>query len=203
MSATTKSQPDALARVYASALFETAESAGGQDAVEGTLSELEDILELGRQDAGFGEFLGSQILGTKERSSSIAAIFSGRASDHVVRFLQVLNEKGRLGHLGAVTAAYDALVQEKFGRVEVDVYTATPAEGGELESLKGRLREALGKEPVLHAYTDAGMIGGLKLRIGDELVDASVATQLRKVREELGGAGASSLRSRVDELFDE
>jgi len=203
MSATTRSQPDALARVYASALFETAEDAGGQDAVEGALSELEDVLELARQDGTFGEFLSSQILGTKQRSSSIAAIFSGRASDHVVRFLQVMNEKGRLGHLGAVVAAYDALVQEKFGRVEVDVYTAAPAGEGDLDSLKGRLREALGKEPVLHAYTDAGMIGGLKLRIGDELVDASVATQLRKVREELGMRGPGELRSRVNELFDE
>ncbi len=202
MSATTTSQPDALSRVYASALFETAEKAGGQDAIEGTLSELEDILELARENPTFGEFLSSQILGAKERSASLAAIFGGRASDHVVRFLQVLNEKGRLGHLGAVAAAYDGLVQEKFGRVEVDVFTASPAEQGDLDSLKNRLREALGKEPVLHAYTDESMIGGLKLRIGDELIDASVATQLRRVREDLRSGGVADLRGKADQLFD-
>lgn len=200
MSTTTKTQPDALARVYASALFETAETTGGQDAIESTLSELEDILELARENATFGEFLSSQILGAEQRSSSLNAIFSGRASDHVVRFLQVLNEKGRLGHLGAVVSAYDELVQAKFGRVEVDVFTATPAEQSDLEGLKARLRDALGKEPVLHAYTEEEMIGGLKLRIGDELIDASVATQLRNVRRDLD-TGATGLRSKSDELF--
>ncbi len=202
MSTTMKTQPDALARVYATALFETARDSGGQDAIEGTMSELEQILELGRTDKMFGEFLSSQILGTKQRSVSIGAIFQGRASGHVVRFLQVMNDKGRLDHLGAVASAFDELVQKHFGRVEVDVFTATPAESGDLESLKGRLREALGKEPVLHAYTDEGMIGGLKLRIGDELIDASVATQLRRVREDLKSGGAQDLRGRVDELFN-
>jgi len=201
MSTTAKTQPDALSRVYAAALFESAEAAGGQDAIEATLSELEEILELARENPTFGEFLSSQILGAKERSASIGAIFTGRASDHVVRFLQVLNDKGRLGHLGAVVSAFDELVQKRFGRVEVDVFTATPTQEGDLESLKTRLREALGKEPVLHAYTDEAMIGGLKLRIGDELIDASVATQLRKVRGDLR-TGASDLRSRAGELYD-
>ena len=201
MSTSAKTQPDALSRVYASALFEAAEDAGGQDAIEATLSELEEILELARENTRFDEFLSSQILGAKERSASIAAIFTGRASDHVVRFLRVLNDKGRLGHLGAVVSAFDELVQKRFGRVEVDVFTATPTQEGDLESLKTRLREALGKEPVLHAYTDEAMIGGLKLRIGDELIDASVATQLRNIRGDLR-TGAADLRSKTDQLFD-
>ena len=200
MSATTN-QPDALARVYALALYETADESGGQPAVESTMGELEEILELARQDRGFGEFLASQILTARERSASIEVILRGRASDHVVRFLQVLNEKGRLGHLGAVTAAFDELVQKRLGRVEVDVFTAAPIERAELDSLRTRLRDVLGKEPVIHTYTDPTMIGGLKLRIGDELVDASVATQLRKLREELKTSGSSDLRHRTEELF--
>lgn len=200
MSATTN-QPDALARVYALALYEIADESGGQPAVESTMGELEEILELARQDRGFGEFLASQILTARERSASIEVILRGRASDHVVRFLQVLNEKGRLGHLGAVTAAFDELVQKRLGRVEVDVFTAASIERAELDSLRTRLRDVLGKEPVIHTYTDPTMIGGLKLRIGDELVDASVATQLRKLREELKTSGSSDLRHRTEELF--
>ncbi len=201
MSTTTKTQPDALARVYARALFETAESAGGQDAIESTLAELEDILELAPENRTFGEFLSSQILAPKDRAASLNAIFQGRASDHVVRFLQIVNEKGRLGHLAAIASAYDELVQIRFGRVEVDVFTASPAGPSDLDALKTRLRDALGKEPVLHAYTDAAMIGGLKLRIGDELIDASVATQLRKVRSDLAD-GAADLRGKAADYFD-
>jgi len=202
MPAHRKAQPDAVARVYAASLFEIAEAIGGQAAIESTMGELEEILELARQDASFGEFLASQILSSDDRATSLETIFRGRASDHVVNFLKVLSDKGRLAHLAVIAAAYDALVQKHFGRIEVDVYTASPASEELLGSLRDRLRGILNKEPVLHAYVDESMIGGLRLRIGDELVDASVATQLRKMREELKTGAASNLRTRVDELFE-
>jgi F-type H+-transporting ATPase subunit delta len=202
MPAARNAQPDAVARVYAASLFEIAEAKGGQEAIEGTQGELEEILELAREDRSFSEFLASQILSHEERAKSLEAIFRGRASDHVVNFLKVLSEKDRLGHLAAIAAAYDELVQKHFGRVEVDVYTASTADEGLLESLTSRLREVLGKEPVLHPYVDESMIGGLRLRIGDELVDASVSTQLRKMREDLKANGAGRLRGRTSELFE-
>jgi F-type H+-transporting ATPase subunit delta len=166
------------------------------------LGELEDILELAKQDASFGEFLASQILSSDDRSRSIETIFRGRASDHVVNFLKVLSDKGRLGRLASIAAAYDQLVQKHFGRIEVDVYTASPASEELLGSLRERLRSVLDKEPVLHPYVDESMIGGLRLRIGDELVDASVSTQLRKIREDVKTGASNQLRTRVAELFE-
>jgi F-type H+-transporting ATPase subunit delta len=202
MPAHRKAQPDAVARVYASSLFEIAEAVGGQESIESTMGELEDILELAKQDASFGEFLASQILSSDDRSRSIETIFRGRASDHVVNFLKVLSDKGRLGRLASIAAAYDQLVQKHFGRIEVDVYTASPASEELLGSLRERLRSVLDKEPVLHPYVDESMIGGLRLRIGDELVDASVSTQLRKIREDVKTGASNQLRTRVAELFE-
>src|SRR5947207_1106278 len=176
----TDTPPDALARVYAQSLFELAREQGGQGAIESTLGELEDIMDLARADASFSEFLSSRILPAADRAESLKKIFKGRASDLTLHFLQVLNEKGRLGHLPAVAAAYDQIVQNAFGRVEVDVYTAAPISGEELNLIRDRLKRALGKEPIVHPYTDHSMIGGLKLQIGDQLIDASVATSLRK-----------------------
>ena len=66
---------------------------------------------------------------------------------------------------------------------EVDVYTASPISSGELDVIRDRLKRALGKEPIVHPYTDGAMIGGLKLQIGDQLIDASIATSLRKLRD--------------------
>ena len=66
--------------------------------------------------------------------------------------------------------------------------------GSELvESVKKRVHDVLGKEPVLHHYTDPSMIGGIKLRIGDQLVDGSVATRLRRMKEEILGEGVRSI----------
>lgn len=201
--ATLDRQADALARIYASALFEKAEQAGGQDAIESTLAELEDILAIAREDARFAEFLTSQILPAEKREASLRTIFKDRVSDLTRNFLLVLNEKGRLDHLGAIAAAYDERLQERFGRIEVDVYAASPIDDAQAGAIEGRLREVLGKEPVLHRYVDESMLGGLRLRIGDQLVDASVSTQLRRMRERLGASGADEIRNRIQKIIDD
>ena len=198
-----ESAPDALARLYASALFDLAKESGGQEAIENTIGELEELLELARADATFNEFLSSQILPTDARASSLEKILGDNVSDLTKRFLLVLNAKGRLGNLAPITAAFDQLVQEAFGRVEVDVYTAAPIDADELNSIRERLQSILGKEPVVHPYVDNAMIGGLKLQIGDQLIDASVATRLRRLRDKLSGEGSAQVRAAADRLVGE
>src|SRR6185436_10775609 len=110
-------QPDALATIYAKSLFALAETDGGQANAESISGELDEILELARQDKAFGEFLASRVVPVKARAASLDKIFKGRISDLTLRFLQVLNRKQRLPHLSPIAAAFDSLVQERFGRV--------------------------------------------------------------------------------------
>ena len=166
------------------------------------LGELEDVLELTRSDAKFGEFLASLILPAKKRAVSLQQIFKGRVSDVTLRFLLVLNQKERLGHLPAIIAALAQMVQEAFGRIEVDVYTASPISQEELRDIHQRLQTVLKREPVVHAYTEPPMIGGLKLQIGDQLIDASVQTRLRRMRDKLTQSGGSELRSKADSYIE-
>ena len=194
----TESQPDALSNIYARSLYELAETSGGREAVEGATGELHDVMELSRADARFSEFLASRVLPVERRAGSIEKVFKGRLSDLVVRFLLVLNEKGRLSHLPAITASLDRMVQERFGRVEVDLYTAMPVEQRELADIKARLQKALGREPIVHAYTDESMLGGVKLQVGDRLIDGSLLTQLRRMRDTLSREGAAALRAHAD-----
>jgi F-type H+-transporting ATPase subunit delta len=198
-----EAQPDALAEVYARSLYELAEAKGGQAMVEGINAELEVVLEVARENARFGEFLASRALPTADRARSLEAIFKGRIGDLTLRFLHILNEKNRLYHLPAIGAAYDAVVQKKFGRVEVDVYTAEPLESDEQRNIKAQLQKALGREPILHAYVEPSMIGGVRLQIGDRLIDASIATQLRRAKDQILTQGGAALRSRADELIDD
>jgi F-type H+-transporting ATPase subunit delta len=197
------SPPDALAEVYARSLFEMADEQGKRATVESCLGELEDILESARENPRFGEFLASRVLPTKERSESIEKIFKGRISDLTLRFLQVVNEKGRLSHLPAIVAAYDRTVQEKFGRVEVDVYTASPISTEELRMIRERLQAALGKEPIVHPYTDGSMLGGIRMQIGDRLIDGSLSTRLRRLRDKLATDGTAELRTRIERIIDD
>lgn len=194
--------PDAIARVYAQSLFDLAKSQGGQAAIEDTLGELEDFLEVARANPSIAEFLSSRILPSKKRGIALRAILKGRTSDLTMRFLLVLNQKGRLSNLAPIAAAFDQLVQEAFGRVEVDVYTASPISPDELNLIRDRLRSALGKEAIVHPYTDGNMIGGLKLQIGDQLIDGSIATQLRRMRDRFTVEGSAKARAISDRIID-
>ncbi len=194
---------DALAGVYARSLYELAEEAGGRDKILEVADEIEQVCELARGDRAFGEFLSSPIVDRGRRADALRGIFRERVTDLVLRFMLVLNDRGRLGHLESIAGAYDHLVHEAFGRVEVDVFTPGTLDPEQVRSLEQRIGAALSKEPVVYTYTDPDMIGGLKLRIGDQLIDGSVAARLRRIRQGFLTSGSSAIRERFDQILDE
>lgn len=191
---------DALASVYARSLFQLAEQAGGQDKIEEVNDELEQILELTRRDPVFAEFLTSPIVDAKARADSLRRILDGRVTDLTLRFLLVLNNKGRLPKFESIAEAYSSLMQEAFGRIEVDVHTAGELGPEAVEAIRTRVRDALGREPVLHTYVDPSMIGGVRLRIGDRLIDGSVSRRLRRLRDELLEGSGWAIRERLEAI---
>ena len=197
-----KANADALANVYARSLFELAMDAGGTDKLVEVADELEQICELAREDKKINLFLSSPVVDVKARGKALSAIFTNRITDLVLRFLLVLNNKGRLDRLESIETAFDQLVQEAFGRIEVDVITPVAIDAELMATIKEKISTVLGKEPVLHPYVDESLLGGIKLRIGDQLIDGSVQTRLRKLREELKNNGGAAVRERFESFID-
>lgn len=195
-------QSDALAGVYATSLYELADAAGGDEKILEIADELEQLSELMRSDKKLNEFLSSPIIDEEKRGESLRRIFQNRVTDLLLRFLLVLNDKGRLNYLESIFAGYDQLVQARFGRVEVNVYTPAPLGDAQRSAIAEKIRNALGKEPVIHPYTEPSMIGGIKLKIGDRLIDGSVAGQLRRMKETLLNEGRDELRQRIERVIE-
>ena len=194
---------DALAHVYAQSLFELATDAGGNEKVIEIADEVEQLIELTSSNTEFAMFFASPIIDSEKRGKAISAIFSNKVTDLMLRFLLVLNNKGRLNHLQQITIAYDQLVQEAMGRVEVDVFTPVAIDADSINSIKSKVQELLGKEPVLHPYVEPAMLGGLKLRIGDQLIDGSVQTKLRRLSEAIQRGGSTAIREQIDTYLEE
>ena len=194
-------QIDEVAKVYARSLFELARELGGDAGAASMGSELRECCEAVLADRRAIELFRSPIVDPGQRAAALKRIFGGRVSEPLLNFMQVLNRKGRLAELLAIGEAFDALEQEAFGRVEVDVYTPTGSvDGPARDALAADLKRSLGKEPVMRFHADPAMIGGLKLRIGDRLIDGSVAAQLRRMRSALlerglGGRDAAAFLS--------
>jgi F-type H+-transporting ATPase subunit delta len=190
---------DKIASVYAKSLLEVCDKMGGNAVAQACASELEVIAEIIRSDRAFAEFLKTPIIGDAARTASLEKIVKGRVSDLVYRFVMVLADHGRGGRLADVADAFDALLQERLGRIEVDMFTVDGRADDEvIATVKARVKEAFSKDAVLHQYADSAMI---KLRIGDQLIDGSVATQLRAMRDAVAARGSGAIRSRPSDFL--
>ncbi|MEY4833859.1 MAG: synthase subunit delta [Planctomycetota bacterium] len=188
---------NSVGRIYAESLFELA-SKQGDAAAQDAGDELVDLVEIVRGDRRFAEFLRSPAIDAAAREATLQSILKGRVSDLVLRFMLVANRKGRLGELEAISDAYAKLLNERFGKVEVDVFTVDgQLDDGARANLATTLKSRLGREPVLHLYKDASMVGGMKLRIGDQLIDGSVAAKLRRMRRALVEDAGAKVRADI------
>ena len=92
-------QTDTLASIYARSLYELAEESGGRDMVLEVADELEQVIEILSSEQSLSALFGSPVIDTDRRTSTIRAIFEGRVTDLLLRFMLILNANGRLGHL--------------------------------------------------------------------------------------------------------
>lgn len=204
MSTPSNSNINSLTRTYAAAIFDLAEAEGGLPNCETVGLELAEVAAAARADRLFSEFLRTPIVGAGDKDQALRRIFGdGLVSDLVLRFLLVLNKKGRLDQIEGISQAFTQLLWERTGRIEVEVYSARPLDASLAEVVKRRVSEALGKEAVLRNSVDDHLIGGLKLRVGDRMIDASVATRLGRIRESLNTSGAEAVRGRADALIQD
>lgn len=188
--------PNAVGKLYAQALIELADEQGQLDAVADEVAQLGNLLH---DDADLNTLLETPALSTDERAGLLQRLFDGKVSDVLYKLLQVMNLKGRVNELPALVASFAELMDDRNGVVAVDAYVAAPMDAATLERVKAELGTALGGKTVkLEEHIDESLIGGLKVKIGDKLVDASVASQLRAMRNKLVEAGrgrASALAS--------
>ncbi len=195
--------PDAVDKVYALSLFELAEKQGGVGALEELAGEAEELANIIREHRDLAEFLNSRIIPMRDKDRTLRTIFGGRVSDLMLRFLLVLNRKERLNRTLSILTACDQMMQERFGKVEVDLFTRFPLPADQVERIRAKLQEALKREPIVHAYIDDQMIGGIRMQVGDKLIDASISSQLRRMRERLVEDGAAKIRGRADRIIEE
>jgi F-type H+-transporting ATPase subunit delta len=178
-------------RTYALALVELAEQGGQLDTVAEQVASLAPLIQA---DADLRGLLNTRMLSEAQRTDILKSIFEGRIHDLLYRFIQVVASKGRLGELPQIFHAFARLVDEHRGIVEVEVHVAQPLTEEGRRCVEEGLRRSLKHDIRLRQHVDAALIGGLKIRIGDRLLDASVAAQLRQIENELTDAGRRQAR---------
>jgi F-type H+-transporting ATPase subunit delta len=172
-----------VAKVYAEALLDAADQRQQIDQVLGELASLvEDVF---RADPLLESFLASGAISRRPKAEVIHRAFDGKTSETFLNFLLVLNDHQRLDLVRAILQATSELRDERAGRLPVLVTSAAPLADDQREQLRHDLRARYDKEPVLTLRVDPALLGGLVVRVGDWLYDASVRTRLENIRKQL------------------
>jgi F-type H+-transporting ATPase subunit delta len=177
-----KDHHSTLSRTYARSLLELANEGGQTQEVANDVDVLGQALA---ENPSFVEFLKDPGISHEERREALGRIFAGKLNVLLDRLLQIMSERGRLAILPEVLDAFEALLDEQLGKVEVDVTVAQRLGEDELEDVRRRVSKALSKDAVIHQYVDEDIIGGIILRVGDQVVDASVRRQLEAMRQRM------------------
>lgn len=172
---------------YANALYELAESEKALDTVASDLRELRTMCE---ESADLARLVASPIVGRDAQTAAITAV-AGKTGFHAltVKFLGTLARNRRLAMVRDVVAAFLAELARRRGEVTAEVVSATPLKVEHLDRVRGALAASLGSKVALEARVDPALIGGLIVRVGSKMVDASLATKLQKLRLSMKGIG--------------
>jgi F-type H+-transporting ATPase subunit delta len=176
----------AAARRYARAIFELAREDGQFDEWGTRLVSVREILS--RPDVH--RVLANPSIPKQRRQEAVTSLLEGPAGREGVNLGKLLVGAGRLNELDGIIEEYERLVDEAEGRVRATATTAVELSAPDYERLAEDLSNRLGREVRLTAEVDSGIIGGLVLRVGDHVIDVSLATRLQQLRRKLAGAGA-------------
>lgn len=172
----------AVARRYAQALFSLAQEKAMMDQVE---SDLGIIMQRLADNANIRRVVEHQDIAPERKVALVQQVFGGTVSPLTLNFVCVVVSKRREDHLREMYKQYVELANDQRGVLEAEVRSAVAMSPEQIDALASRLGNRLGKTLRLQAKVEPELMGGIVVRVGDTLLDGSVRTRLKRLRERL------------------
>lgn len=172
---------DAVARVYAAALFEAADQAGEVERVRTETAEFAAALKESPQLLGV--LLDPQV-GEDAKDGVLAEVFEG-SSKLSVNVVRLMLHKGRVVSFADMQTEYERLAAEAGRIIDVEVTSAVELQPQDERDVVAKVEKATGRTVRLTKRIDDSIIGGIVLRVGDVVMDASVRARVEQLREQM------------------
>jgi F-type H+-transporting ATPase subunit delta len=173
-----------IAEVYSRALFEAAVENGELDEIQQQLAVWADALG---ENKNLQTFFFSPRFSSAEKKDAIRRIIQG-GNERFLNFLELLAERHRLPATFRVRKAFDELWREEHKMLPVEVTSAVELDESLVTSIGERIEERTGRRIELTSRVDPNIIGGLVLRVGNKVLDASVHGRLERLRRHIARA---------------
>jgi F-type H+-transporting ATPase subunit delta len=175
-----------LAQVYARALFQVAREQGKLDELREQLGQFADALAQNRELA---LFFFSPYFSSAEKQQSLGGLLQG-ADEILINFLALLIENHRMPVIFRVKDEYERLWDEENKTLPVEITSAIALDEATTESLGRTIGERAGRKVALAARVDPNILGGVVVRVGNSILDASIRNRLEQLRRQVA-PGAS------------
>lgn len=178
-----------VARRYAGALFALGKEKGPQD-LEAYGRDLTALAEALRNSPDLMRVFRNPIFSAEEKKEVVARLLAALEISPMVRnFCLLLTDKGRLALLPEIAAVFAALLDVEKGLVRGELVTAVALNQARQDELKATLERQTARKLVLEFSSDASILGGVMLKVGDLVMDASLRSQLNTLKETMKRGG--------------
>ena len=176
-----------LAKRYATALFELADEAENLDAVAADLGTLDGLLE---ESEDLRRLVASPVITRDDQRRAILAVAEKAGlNDLTTRFVGLLASKRRLFALVGVSRAFREMLAAHKGEMTAEVTSATPLSDEQQAEVEKIVAAFAGRSVSIESEVDPSLLGGLVVRVGSRMLDASLKTKLQQLEQSMRGIG--------------
>jgi F-type H+-transporting ATPase subunit delta len=173
-----------IAEVYSRALFDVAMEHDILDDVHDQLDQFADELN---ENHDMQVFFFSPYFSSQEKKDGIGKMIEG-ADENFVRFLELLAERHRMPAVFRIRRSFDALYAEERKLLPVTVTSAVELDEDTVKEIGRKVEEQTGRKVELSAKVDPDVLGGLVMRVGNVVMDASIRARLERLRKQVAKA---------------
>ncbi|MEM1254318.1 MAG: ATP synthase F1 subunit delta [Cyanobacteria bacterium P01_H01_bin.21] len=175
-----------VAEPYARALLSLTQDGGTTDEVNGLAGQMLDLLN---QSQELSDFFANPLASADAKKGVIRRILGDSVNSNFLNFLQLLVDRGRAALLVPILSQFQALVREVNQTVLAEVSSAVELSDAQKDSVRQRVIAMTDARAVeLSTSLDASLLGGVIIKVGSQVVDASLRGQLRRIGLQLGAA---------------
>ena len=176
-----------IAGRYAQALFDLVRDSGGIDALS---SQVDDLSAALRDSAELRDMIGSPILTRDVQEAAIAALASKMGlSAELGNTLRLMSRNRRLFALPQLIGKLQGLIADARGEVTADVVSAQELSADQKKRLTATLAQKSGKKVKLNTRVDEGLIGGMIVKLGSQMIDSSIRSKLASLQNSMKEVG--------------
>lgn len=173
---------ESVALTYAKALFNLSLE---EDNSELMLAEVNSVYDITKDNDSFIKLLDSRSISKEEKKTIVTNIFEDRVNRSLYNFIRLLIDKSRIHNLSRICVEYKKVYLDYYEIKEAKIYSATKLSTEKMAEFKASLERKYDSKFIVENFVKEELIAGIKIVIGDLVIDGSVDNKLAKLKESI------------------